>query len=91
MTYEDVQQVKHEEWISVKDSLPECGDEIVLALVNGKYENITFVNGVVLATYYEEEKQWLIEEYPLFENPSVSYWMPIPELPIDKMDGDNSE
>lgn len=76
------------EWISTKDKLPE-NDELVLVLVNGKFGNLTFVDAYELATYSTDEG-WIIESSPEFEGPSVSWWMPLPELPMEKDDAAGS-
>ena len=67
------------EWISVKDRLPEYG-ECVLACVNGIWGNITFENAIQIAICSEKEG-WIIEGFFEFENPKIEYWMPLPELP----------
>lgn len=65
-----------------------CGDEIpetdglVLAIVSGKFKNITFVNTIELAEY--TDCGWIIESYPEWDNANVSYWMPLPELPEEE-------
>jgi hypothetical protein len=33
-----------------------------------------------LATFYAGEG-WLLEAYPDWDDPQVTYWMPLPELP----------
>ena len=66
-------------WISVKDRLPTDEDEMVLAIVSGKpCENITLDGAYELATYIEREG-WIVEQYPQWETPQVTFWMPLPE------------
>lgn len=64
-------------WISTDHKIPETGG-LVLAIVNGKFKNITFVNNIVLAEY--TDCGWIIDSYPEWDNANVSYWMPLPEL-----------
>ena len=64
-------------WISTDHKIPETGG-LVLAIVNGNFKNITFVNNIVLAEY--TDCGWIIDSYPEWDNANVSYWMPIPEL-----------
>lgn len=68
-------------WISTDHKIPETGG-LVLAIVNGKFKNITFVNNIVLAEY--TDCGWIIDSYPEWDNANVSYWMPIPELPKEE-------
>ena len=68
------------EWISVKDRLPES-DELVLVLVDGKpTRNITLVGAYELANY-DKEEGWFLEMWPEWEGAKVTYWMPLPEPP----------
>lgn len=65
------------EWISVKDRLPE-NDDIVMVIASGKFGNITLVNAFELATYSIDEG-WILEMWPEWEDPKVTYWMPLPQ------------
>ena len=74
------------EWIRADERLPddERDGETVLAIVSGKpHENITLCQAIMLAGYFGEEG-WLVNEYPEWENPVVTHWMPLPELPKNK-------
>lgn len=67
-------------WISVKDRLPE-DDDLVLVIASGKpHENITLDNAIELATFSMDEG-WILEMLPEWEDPKVTYWMPLPEPP----------
>ena len=68
------------EWISVKDRLPE-NDDNVLVIVNGKYNNVTFVNAMMIAAFCDDEHVWFLNEYPDFVHANVTHWMPLPEPP----------
>lgn len=68
------------DWISVEDRLPE-DDGDVLAIVSGyPTPNITLEDVLVVAAFCEGEG-WYIEEYPDWDNPIITYWMPLPEPP----------
>lgn len=68
------------DWISVEDRLPE-DDGDVLAIVSGyPTPNITLEDVMVVAAFCEEEG-WYIGEYPDWDNPIITYWMPLPEPP----------
>ena len=67
-------------WISVKDRLPE-EHKVVLCIVNGKPEtNITLHNAYQLGSW-NKTGGGFIDEYPVWENAVVSWWQPLPEPP----------
>ena len=68
-----------QEWISVEDRLPD-NDDIVMVIASGKVGNITLVNAFKLATYSIDEG-WILEMWPEWEEPKVTYWMPLPQPP----------
>ena len=70
-------------WVSVEDRLPEDNKdgETVLVIVSGKpHENITLHRAIMTAGYFQGEG-WVVNEYPEWESPEVTYWMPLPEPP----------
>lgn len=74
------------EWIRADEHLPddERDRETVLAIVSGKpHENITLCQAIMTAEYVGEAG-WIVNEYPEWENPVVTHWMPLPELPKNK-------
>ena len=64
-------------WIPVSERLPEdgCG---VLVTVNGKHNNITFVDALGIAEY-DGDFGWIVEGYPQWTDPNVTAWQPLPE------------
>ena len=75
--------IDRRKWISVKERLPddEKDGETVLAVVSGKpHENITLCHALMTAGYFPEEG-WVVNEYPEWENPTITHWMPLPEPP----------
>ena len=71
------------DWISVEERLPE-NDGDVLAIVSGyPTPNITLEDVLVVAAFCEGEG-WYIEEYPDWDNPIITYWMPLPEPPEEE-------
>lgn len=70
-------------WISVEERLPddELDGETVLAIVYGNpHENITLHSAIMTAGYFDGEG-WVVNEYPEWENPTITHWMPLPEPP----------
>lgn len=66
-------------WINVKERLPD-DDCFVLAVVSGRFQNVTFVRTQVIAEY-GSELGWIIDGYEKWENPPITHWMPLPEAP----------
>lgn len=70
-------QEQERKWIPVSERLPE--DEYgVLATVNGKHNNTTFIDALEIAEY-DSDEGWIIEGYLDWINPDVTAWMPLPE------------
>ena len=68
------------EWIDPAVELP-TNDDTVLVIASGKpHENRTLVNAQCTGTYSESDG-WMIDEFPKWENPQVSHWMLLPEMP----------
>ena len=66
-------------WIPVAERLP-GNDDFVLVIVSGKAGNITLDNAAELASFSMDEG-WILEMWPEWEDPKVTYWMPLPEPP----------
>lgn len=73
------------EWCNEKVEVPCSVDELVLVVLNGRYKNKEFVNAIEIASY-DGSEGWILEHYPEWENPDVSFWMPMPELPEEVAD-----
>lgn len=67
-------------WISVDDRLPEDEQDVLVIASGRTREHLILNNAYELATFYDGEG-WLLEAYPEWENPHVTYWMPLPERP----------
>ena len=74
---ERMEKEPERKWIPVSERLPEngCG---VLVTVNGKHNNIIFVNALEIAEYRNTEG-WIIEGYLDWLDPNVIAWQPLPE------------
>ena len=66
-------------WIPVRERLPEP-EKMVLLTVSGKVENISLVDACELGEFSTDEG-WILEMWPKWEDPNVTHWMPLPELP----------
>lgn len=66
-------------WIPVTERLPE-NDNYVLVIATGNFEKVYLEQAVEFATYTKEEG-WVLEMWPEMENPVITYWMPVPDLP----------
>ena len=68
-------------WIPVTERLPE-DDSDVLAIVYGRPEqNIELIGSIQIAAYSDYDAGWFVPEYPNWEDPCVTHWMPLPEAP----------
>ena len=74
---ERMEKEPEQKWIPVSERLPEngCG---VLVTVNGKHDNIIFLNALEIAEYRNTEG-WIIEGYLDWLDPDVTAWQPLPE------------
>lgn len=69
-------------WIPVKERLPEPG-KMVLLIVSGKVKNITLIGAYELGEF-DIDEGWILEMWPEWEDPKVTHWMPLPELPEEE-------
>ena len=77
--------IHREVWVSVEERLPEDekDGETVLVIVFGKpHENITLHGAIMTAGYFRDEG-WILNEYPEWEGPEVTHWMPLPSPPAE--------
>ena len=71
-----------DEWIDPAVELPP-DDDMVLAIVSGKpVDNITLEDAYELASYGSEG--WIVEQFELWETPTVTWWRPLPDPPEKK-------
>lgn len=79
---EQLEKLTASPWISVNDRLPE-DEQGVLVIASGRpREHLELDSAYEPATFYAGEG-WLFEAYPDWEDPQVTYWMPLPERPED--------
>lgn len=61
------------EWISVKDKLPDSGDQVLVSVLRKRSPNRTFI-GLFVS---DPERFYVMGRY----EKDVEYWMPLPEPP----------
>jgi len=77
---EAIEVLRDASWISVADRLPD-DDVMVLCVVSGRPQtNITLDEAMEIASHSRTEG-WIVETWPEWEDPTVTYWMPLPEPP----------
>ena len=69
-----------DKWINAEIEVPVVED-LVLVIVSGNYDNMTFVDAVELAEYDPKEDEWVLQWLPEVTGLKVKYWCPVPELP----------
>ena len=69
-----------QEWISVKDKLPDQNEE-VLVIVNGKPKKNITLNCAYELAEYDPYEGWIMEMWPEWEGAVVTHWMPMPQPP----------
>lgn len=62
-------------WIPVTERLPESDGDVLL-IVNGKVDNVTLIDAYELGSFSKSEG-WILEMWPEWEDPKVTYWMPL--------------
>ncbi len=72
------------QWVPVEERLPE-DDSDVLAIVYGRPEqNIELIGSIQIAAYSDYDAGWFVPEYPHWEDPCVTHWMPLPAGPEEE-------
>ena len=77
---EQLEELTASPWISVKDMLPEDEQEVLVIVSGRPRERLALDNAHELATFYAGEG-WFFDAYPDWDDPQVTYWMPLPESP----------
>ena len=69
-----------QEWISVRDKLPDQSGEVLVIASGNPQKNITLNCAYELAEY-DPYDGWIMEMWPEWEDAVVTHWMPLPEPP----------
>ena len=67
-------------WIPVTERLPDDGEQVIVVATGKPESNITLDNAIEFAEFSTDEG-WILEMWPEWEDPKVTYWMPCPEPP----------
>lgn len=73
-------------WIPVTQRLPDDGESVIV-IVNGKVGNLTLDDDIEFAEFSLDEG-WILEVWPEWEDPKVTYWMPSPNPPKEALHED---
>ena len=82
-------------WISVKDELPEHGEQVLLIAYG--WSNTTVYVGQLkhmdaetswLTGITSKESEWLIQGWSYLREPIVTHWMPLPQSPKEAITDD---
>ena len=77
---EAIEVLRDASWISVADRLPD-DDVMVLCVVSGRPQtNITLDEAMEIASHSRTEG-WIVEMWPEWDDPTVTYCMPLLEPP----------
>ena len=69
-----------QEWISVKDRLPDQSGEVLVIVSGNPQKNIT-LNFAYELVEYDPYDGWIMEMWPEWEDAVVTHWMPLPLPP----------
>ena len=69
-----------QEWISVRDKLPDQSGEVLVIVSGNPQKNITLNCAYELAEY-DPYDGWIMEMWPEWEDAVVTHWMPLPLPP----------
>lgn len=75
----------NDEWISVKDRLPETCQDVIYVYTGHDFKNLAVKRYMTIGHYDEDEKIWyvryLFASIPLSKEIEITHWMPLPESP----------
>lgn len=85
---EELPEVAERGWISVEERLPEPEREVLL-IAHGWKSRILYIGCLHhmdaqkswLTGITSKESDWLMQGWSYFKEPTVTHWMPLPELP----------
>ena len=79
-----IREQEERRWIPVAERLPDDGEQVIVVATGKPESNITLDNAIEFAEFSTDEG-WILEMWPEWEDPKVTYWMPCPEPPKEVM------
>ena len=70
-----------QKWIPVTERLPEGSDDVLAVVFGRPMQNIELIGALHIAAYCGDDAGWYVPEYPDWDAPRVTHWMPLPEAP----------
>ena len=65
-------------WNKFPENAPPVGAPLLL-IVSGKCEQVLLLHMPTIGEF--DGKEWMLDEYPEWEDPIIEFWMPFPEYP----------
>lgn len=80
--YDEIADLKDKlpRWISTEDRLPDTEDNVLVIASGRATEHVRMERAYLLGCYTDNEG-WIIDGWEEWENPTVHYWMQLPEAP----------
>ena len=70
-----------QKWIPVTERLQEGSDDVLAVVFGRPMQNIELIGALHIAAYCGDDAGWYVPEYPDWDAPRVTHWMPLPEAP----------
>ncbi len=67
-----------QKWIPVTERLPEGSDDVLAVVFGRPMQNIELIGALHIAAYCGDDAGWYVPEYPDWDAPRVTHWMPLP-------------
>ena len=80
----NIREQEERRWIPVTERLPDDGEQVIVVATGKPESNITLDNAIEFAEFSTDEGR-ILEMWPEWEDPKVTYWMPCPEPPKEVM------
>lgn len=84
MAIDAIREQEERRWIPVTERIADDGEQVIVVATGKPESNITLDNAIEFAEFSTDEG-WILEMWPEWEDPKVTYWMPCPEPPKEVM------
>ena len=72
---------EREKWVPVTERLPEDSNDVLAVVFGRPMRNIELIGALHIAAYCGSDAGWYVPEYPDWDDPRVTHWMPLPDVP----------